>query len=315
MMIDIDHVSFQYSGAEQENLQDFNLQIKKGECVVLTGESGCGKTCVTRLINTLIPHFYEGEMSGAVLIDGVDTRTIQPHDLSDKIGSVFQNPRSQFFSLDTDSEIVFGIYMSEQAKAVGVSDKMKAKDYITLGIFTVLFFAVVMVCIFASAATVVTFAFGSAIAAIPGGIIYMLMRAKVPKAGSVLLSGVVIGLIEFLIGAGWAVAVGFIAGAVIAELLARIGHYKSFWLNTIGYSVYMMFFALGTYLPMVIMTGYVDDMSTSNGVSAEYLTELHSFMNGTMVVIIAVVTFVAGIVGALIAKGVFKKHFQKAGIV
>ena len=99
--------------------------------------------------------------------------------------------------------------MSEQAKAVGVSDKMKAKDYITLGIFTVLFFAVVMVCIFASAATVVTFAFGSAIAAIPGGIIYMLMRAKVPKAGSVLLSGVVIGLIEFLIGAGWAVAVGF----------------------------------------------------------------------------------------------------------
>ena len=44
----------------------------------------------------------------------------------------------------------------------------------------------------------------------------MLMRAKVPKAGSVLLSGVVIGLIEFLIGAGWAVAVGFIAGAVIA---------------------------------------------------------------------------------------------------
>ena len=109
--------------------------------------------------------------------------------------------------------------MSEQGKPVGASDKMKAKDFITLGIFTVLFFAVVMVCIFASAATVVTFAFGSAIAAIPGGIIYMLMRAKVPKAGSVLLSGVVIGLIEFLIGAGWAVAVGFIAGAVIAELL------------------------------------------------------------------------------------------------
>lgn len=52
MMIDIDHVSFQYSGAEQENLQDFNLQIKKGECVVLTGESGCGKTCVTSTSNS-----------------------------------------------------------------------------------------------------------------------------------------------------------------------------------------------------------------------------------------------------------------------
>lgn len=108
-MIDINHVSFQYTGAERENLQDFNLRIEAGECVVLTGESGCGKTCVTRLINTLIPHFYEGEMSGTVSIDGLDTRTIQPHDLSDKIGSVFQNPRSQFFSLDTDSEIVFGM--------------------------------------------------------------------------------------------------------------------------------------------------------------------------------------------------------------
>ena len=71
------------------------------------------------------------------------------------------------------AESCLSICMSEQAKPVGASDKMRAKDFITLGIFTVLFFAVVMVCIFASAATVVTFAFGSAIAAIPGGIIYM----------------------------------------------------------------------------------------------------------------------------------------------
>ena len=141
------------------------------------------------------------------------------------------------------------------------------------------------------------------------------MKAKEAEAEKVRGGSVMVGLMGCQIGAGWAVAVGFMAGAVSAGLLARAGHYKSFWLNTIGYSVYMTFFALGTYLPMVIMTGYVDDMSTSNGVSAEYLTELHSFMNGTMVVIIAVVTFVAGIIGALIAKGVFKKHFQKAGIV
>lgn len=108
-MIDIEHVSYQYSGSSKENLVDFTLHIRKGECVVLTGESGCGKTCVTRLVNTLIPHFYEGELKGSVCINGINTSTIQPHDLSDKIGSVFQNPRSQFFSLDTDSEIVFGM--------------------------------------------------------------------------------------------------------------------------------------------------------------------------------------------------------------
>ena len=108
-MIDINHVSFRYSGAERENLTDFTLQIKRGQCVVLTGESGCGKTCVTRLINTLIPHFYEGELSGKITIDDIATTSVQPYELADKIGSVFQNPRSQFFSLDTDSEIVFGM--------------------------------------------------------------------------------------------------------------------------------------------------------------------------------------------------------------
>lgn len=108
-MIRIQDVSFQYSGAREENLKDFSLHVNKGECVLITGESGCGKTCVTRIVNGLIPHFYEGRMTGQVLIDGVDIKSVQPHEFSDKIGSVFQNPRSQFFSLDTDSEIVFGM--------------------------------------------------------------------------------------------------------------------------------------------------------------------------------------------------------------
>ena len=75
-MINIEHVSYQYSGSEKENLIDFTLHVRKGECVVLTGESGCGKTCVTRLVNTLIPHFYEGELKGNIRINGVDTATI-----------------------------------------------------------------------------------------------------------------------------------------------------------------------------------------------------------------------------------------------
>jgi len=100
-------------------LSIFTLFIRVMIPVVLFASTFIATTKVSELIAAMyslkiprsitIPHFYEGEMSGAVLIDGVDTRTIQPHDLSDKIGSVFQNPRSQFFSLDTDSEIVFGM--------------------------------------------------------------------------------------------------------------------------------------------------------------------------------------------------------------
>lgn len=108
-MIEIKNVTFRYAGSKIDNITDVSLTIKDGECIVLTGESGCGKTSVTRLINTLIPHFYEGQMKGEVLIDGQNVKNLQPHQLSEKVGSVFQNPRSQFFSLDSDSEIVFGM--------------------------------------------------------------------------------------------------------------------------------------------------------------------------------------------------------------
>ena len=71
-MIRIDHVTFSY-GEENENaggVHDINLTIEDGQCVVLCGESGCGKTTITRLINGLIPHYYEGKMNGEVWVNG-----------------------------------------------------------------------------------------------------------------------------------------------------------------------------------------------------------------------------------------------------
>ena len=64
-MIEFDNVSFRYDSGQQEgSIDKFSLRIKKGECVLLCGPSGCGKTTVIRMINGLIPHFYEGEMVG-----------------------------------------------------------------------------------------------------------------------------------------------------------------------------------------------------------------------------------------------------------
>lgn len=74
--------------------------------------------------------------------------------------------------------------MNDQAKSVGTSDKMKAKDFITLGIFTVLFFAVVMVCIFASAATVVTFAFAAQSLHFPEALSICLCGQRYRKRGA-----------------------------------------------------------------------------------------------------------------------------------
>ena len=107
-MIEIKNVDFHYAGLEQAGVKDIDLTIPDGECVLLCGASGCGKTTVTRLINGLIPHFYKGELRGEVIVNGKRISEQQLYDLAEVVGSVFQNPRSQFFSVDTDGEIVFG---------------------------------------------------------------------------------------------------------------------------------------------------------------------------------------------------------------
>ena len=69
-IISFEHVSFQYEGQTRENLKDINLTIKSGEFLVITGQSGCGKTTLTRCINNLIPRFFEGTLSGEVIVSG-----------------------------------------------------------------------------------------------------------------------------------------------------------------------------------------------------------------------------------------------------
>ena len=108
-MITIRDVSFTYSGNETDGIHHINLEIQKGECVLLCGRSGCGKTTVTRLINGLIPSFYMGTLTGSVLIDNQPVSELPLYKIAKRVGSVFQNPRTQFFNVDTDSEIAFGI--------------------------------------------------------------------------------------------------------------------------------------------------------------------------------------------------------------
>lgn len=108
-MIELKQVSFTYQGQEHDGLRDIDLTIADGECVLLCGRSGCGKTTITRLVNGLIPHFYQGELQGRVLVDGQEISSLPMYQIAAKVGSVFQNPRTQFFNVDTDSEIAFGI--------------------------------------------------------------------------------------------------------------------------------------------------------------------------------------------------------------
>ncbi|MBQ8597532.1 MAG: energy-coupling factor ABC transporter ATP-binding protein [Lachnospiraceae bacterium] len=108
-MIVFDKVNFTYEGeAVKGAVHDFSLYIPKGECVLICGPSGCGKTTVARMVNGLIPHYYEGKMEGTVSVAGEVVGEKELYDMAQKVGTVFQNPRSQFFCVDTTSELAFG---------------------------------------------------------------------------------------------------------------------------------------------------------------------------------------------------------------
>ncbi len=107
-MITFEHFSFRYEERETFALQDIDLTIQTGEFILLTGRSGCGKTTLIRSPNGLIPHFYPGERQGDIRLDGRSLLACKPAQLAGKVGTVFQDPRSQFFMTDTTRELAFG---------------------------------------------------------------------------------------------------------------------------------------------------------------------------------------------------------------
>ena len=98
-MIKFDNVSYRYPFQKTWAVKNLNLEALPGKVLLVTGVSGCGKTTMTRLFNGLIPHYHEGTYTGSVYLDGKDTRDLSLFDISLKVGSVFQNPRSQFFNV------------------------------------------------------------------------------------------------------------------------------------------------------------------------------------------------------------------------
>ncbi len=134
-MIRTENLSFSYVGNNSSwGLQDVCLDVAQGECIVICGASGCGKTTLTKALNGLIPHFERGWRAGRVLLNtgsaARDMKDIKPYELARIIGSVFQDPRSQFFTTRVADEIVWG------CENIGVpKEQMKARLVKALSLF------------------------------------------------------------------------------------------------------------------------------------------------------------------------------------
>lgn len=107
-MIRVKNVSYNWNDTK-EGISNININIIKGDFVVITGRSGCGKSTLASVINGLIPHYHKGNYQGKVFIDNKDTTKLKLHQIGRIVGTVFQDPRSQFFTTTTDEEIAFGL--------------------------------------------------------------------------------------------------------------------------------------------------------------------------------------------------------------
>lgn len=105
--IKINNINFSYRGNDKQ-LTDINLTILSGQCLAIVGKSGCGKSTLTRVINGLIPSFYQGYLDGDVFIDDKNIGELNTWEIGSFVGNVFQDPRSQFFANEVAGEIAFG---------------------------------------------------------------------------------------------------------------------------------------------------------------------------------------------------------------
>ena len=111
--------------------------IEKGKCIVLCGGSGCGKTTLLRCLNRLVPTFYDGLLKGFCRLNGRDTGDMSIGEVGELAASVFQDPRSQFFTVNSCTEIAFGLenfgasreeIIKRTDKAFSVFDMEKLRD-------------------------------------------------------------------------------------------------------------------------------------------------------------------------------------------
>lgn len=105
-MILLKDVSYEWEDGRTA-LKNINLEIKKGEFVLISGKSGSGKSTLGSVMNGLIPHYYKGKMQGEAFASGISKLLL--HEVGHIVGTVFQDPRSQFFTTTTDEEIAFGL--------------------------------------------------------------------------------------------------------------------------------------------------------------------------------------------------------------
>lgn len=122
--VNIQNLTYQYPTSPKPVLQNINLQINKGEFVAVVGANGAGKSTLCYALAGFVPHFFKGEMSGTIEVDGIESSKSTLNEWVLNVGLAFQNPFNQISGAKYTvfEEIAFGL------ENIGVPrDQMKSR--------------------------------------------------------------------------------------------------------------------------------------------------------------------------------------------
>ena len=192
------------------------------------------------------------------------------------------------------------------------SNKLNAKDLIHVGIYTaiyiVIFFTIGML-----GAIPILYPLEYILIPIITGIPFMLFLTKVEKFGMVSIMGVILAVFWYLMGYTYIPTIIYILAALISDLIFRIGKYKSFKFDIIGYWIFSCGM-IGCAAPMWLLTAtYMEQVRDSMG--EEYVAGLHRYMPPWMGLVAIGIILISSSIGALLGRKMLKKHFERAGIV
>lgn len=198
---------------------------------------------------------------------------------------------------------------------VRTDKKLRGKDLITVGIFSAIYFVINFACMLSGGIHPLLWILMPGTIALLAGIPYLLMTARVQKTGAVFLMGLITGLIYFATGQFTVVILVTMAvSCLLAEIARGVTKYRSPKGSYLSY-VFFSYGMVGSPLPIWIFKESFLAQIQEQGMSIDYVTAIERLSSNVMLIVMLAVPAVGAVLGAFIASRLFKKHFEKAGLV
>lgn len=192
-------------------------------------------------------------------------------------------------------------------------EKLKIKDLVTIGVFTVIYFVLMFLSGMIGIVPILYLAYPT-VAGIITGIVIMLFMAKVQKPGGLFILGLICSLIVIAMGNTYVILVHALISMVIAEIIRKTGGYKSFKHNMLSFAIFNTWIC-GFLMQVLLAKDKVIEIAETRGMGYAYIMKLIALLNFSSMILVYIGAIVGGIIGAYIGKAFLKKHFEKAGII